>query len=396
MDFPLPIPPELRAAVPRGCGVLVALSGGVDSSVALAMLRALGAEVAAVTFKNFCYAEAADAGAADARSCCSLEAIEDARRVARLCGATHWVADVTDLFRREVIDPFVADYAGGRTPNPCLACNARVRFPELVRLADRLGCALVATGHYARCVRFDIDAIGPADGGATCGAAGEARLLRAVDPAKDQAYFLYGIGRELLPRVVFPLGWSTKSEVRRAAAALGLPVARKPDSQEICFVPGHDRSFLFESALPLDGGEIVDRAGHVLGRHRGLVHYTVGQRRGLGIGARSPLYVLALDQERDRLVVGPLSELAVRQVTCDRFVPAVTGLPDAGTAAEAGGCLARIRHRHVGARVAGWRIAGDSLAVDLAEPAVAVAPGQALVLYRDDLVLGGGRIVAAA
>ena len=203
MTFPLEIPPELRAAVAPGTGVLLALSGGVDSSVALAVLRHLGADVTAVTFKNFCYgdAEAAAGPAALARSCCSLEAIADARRVAARLGAPHWVADVSDLFDREVIAPFVSEYAAGRTPNPCQACNARVRFPELVRLADRLDCALVATGHYARCVRED----------------GGARLRRGLDPAKDQAYFLYGVGRELLPRVVFPLGWAAKVQVRAAA-----------------------------------------------------------------------------------------------------------------------------------------------------------------------------------
>lgn len=381
MTFPLEIPPELRAAVAPGTGVLLALSGGVDSSVALAVLRHLGADVTAVTFKNFCYgdAETAAGPAALARSCCSLEAVADARRVAARLGAPHWVADVSDLFGREVIAPFVSEYAAGRTPNPCQACNARVRFPELVRLADRLGCALVATGHYARCVRED----------------GGARLRRGLDPAKDQAYFLYGVGRELLPRVVFPLGWAAKAQVRAAAAALGLPVAAKRESQEICFVPENDRAFLFAPAQA-EPGDIVDRQGRVLGRHRGLVHYTVGQRRGLGVAAAEPLYVLALEPERNRLVVGPARELGALRVACDRFVAAVDDLPPAGPPPADGPWLARIRHRHAGAPVTGWRIEGERLAVELAAPARGVAPGQALVLYRDDLVLGGGRIVAAA
>ncbi len=381
MAFPLPIPPQLRADAPPGSRVLVALSGGVDSAVALALLAALGCEVEAVTFRNFCYGGGAQDGAAGDRACCSLEAIENARRVAARHGARHRVADVADLFREEVIGPFVAEYAGGRTPNPCQACNARVRFPELVRLARRDGFDLVATGHYARVGR---------------GPGGQARLLRGLDPVKDQAYFLYGLSPGLLARTVFPLGWSRKPEVRAAAAALGLPVADRPESQEICFVPGDDRSFLFAGSDALAPGDIVDRAGRVLGRHRGLARYTVGQRRGLGVAAPAPLYVLGLDPARNRLVVGPEAALSVREVRCDRFVAAVPDLPAEGPPAGAGPWVARIRHRHAGAPVARWRVEGESLSVELAEPAAGVAPGQALVLYHDDLVLGGGRILAAA
>jgi len=381
MAFPLPIPPALRAGVPPGARVLVALSGGVDSAVALALLAELGCEVEAVTFRNFCHAEPPGDGAAVDRACCSLEAIEEARRVARQCGARHRVTDVAELFRAQVIAPFVAEYASGRTPNPCLACNARVRFPELVRLADRDGCDLVATGHYARVER---------------GPDGAARLLRGRDPRKDQAYFLYGVGRALLPRVVFPLGWYRKEEVRAAAAALGLPVAGRPESQEICFVPGDDRRFLFADGPAAAAGEIVDRAGRVLGRHRGLAHYTVGQRRGLGVAAPEPLYVLALEAATNRLVVGPEQALAVSAVACDRFVAAIDGLLPEGPPPAPGAFVARIRHRHAGAPVARWRVEGERLAVELAAPASGVAPGQALVLYHDDLVLGGGRIRSAA
>jgi len=379
MDFPLPIPPALRQAAPPGTGVLLALSGGVDSAVALAVLRQLDCAVTAVTFKNFCLGDDGPAGVDGERSCCSLEAAEDARRVAVGLGARHWVHDVAPLFRAEVIAPFVAEYAAGRTPNPCLACNARVRFPELVRLADQLGLALVATGHYAR--REELD-------GAPC-------LRRGADRDKDQSYFLYRLGRTLLARALFPLGWATKGEVRAAARTLGLPVAEKAESQEICFVPGDDRAPLFAGGGAAVAGEIVDREGRVVGAHRGLAHYTVGQRRGLGVAAARPLYVLALDAPRNRVVVGPEEALVVTGVVCDDVVETSGALPAAGPPAGRD-CVARIRHRHAGVRVAGWRRLGDRLEVTLAEPARGVAPGQALVLYEDDLVLGGGRIVGAA
>lgn len=371
MTFPLEIPEPLRRALPPGTGVLLGLSGGVDSAVSLAVLQALGCEVQCVTFKNFCYSD----GEIELteKSCCSLEAIDDARRLARRRGAQHWVRDVAEPFRLSVIDPFVQEYTAARTPNPCLNCNSDVRFPELVRLADRQGCAFAATGHYARIAHQD----------------GEARLLAGLDPAKDQSYFLHRIGRELFPRLVFPLGWWTKTEVRRAARELGLSVADKRDSQEICFIPDDDRTFLF--ADPEQPGEVVNRQGEVLGRHRGLMHYTVGQRKGLGIAADRPLYVLALDKERNRVVLGYREELQVTRIEADRFLAAIADFPTQGAAD--GDLLARIRHRHGGTPVAGWTRQGDQLTVTLAEPVEGAAPGQGLVLYQGATVLGGGRIM---
>lgn len=377
MSFPLPIPDEVRRLLPPGTGVLLGLSGGVDSALCLALLDHLGCDVHTVTFKNFCYSE--DEQAMTEKSCCSLDAIDDARRLARRFGAQHWVGDVAEPFKQAVMDPFVEEYGRARTPNPCLDCNGTVRFPELVRLAARQGCAFAATGHYAR-----------VDGG---------RLLRGVDPDKDQSYFLHRVPPEDFKHLVFPLGWYTKPQVRAAAADLGLSVATKRDSQEICFVPDGDRTFLFadEAVDPrsLQPGDIVDPAGQVLGRHRGLIHYTVGQRRGLGVAAPDPLYVLKLDLEGGRLVVGAKDDLLTSSLAADGFRPAVKGFPDRWSAGDApfpDGVTARIRHRHAGVPVTSLNLEGNALALEFGEPVDAPAPGQAVVLYHGDVVLGGGVI----
>jgi tRNA-uridine 2-sulfurtransferase len=377
MDFPLPIPAELRAAVPEGSGVLLGVSGGVDSSVALALLQHMGCEVVAVTFKNFCTSDGAFGGD-DASSCCSLEAIDAARRQADRMGVKHWVGNVEHPFREHVIDPFVSEYRAGRTPNPCVGCNTWVRFPELARRADQLGLDFVGTGHYARMERDGEDV----------------HLKRGVDRGKDQSYFLHGVDPAILARSVFPLGWWNKDEVRHIAAELGLESARTPDSQEICFVPDDDRSFLFEDA-PSQPGDVVDRAGNVLGRHRGLEHYTVGQRKGLGIAAEAPLYVLSLDVGSNTVVLGRRHELQVDTVRCDKWR---WTSPDASAAGprrcDEGRCTAQLRHQHPGVEVSEWRLHDDVVELDLAVDAEGVAPGQSLVLYRDDVVVGGGRIVA--
>ena len=378
MTFPLEIPAELRRQLPAGTGVLLGLSGGVDSAVTLALLKSLGCEVQCVTFKNFCYGEQTDE--LTEKSCCSLDAIEDARRLANRFEAPHWVGNVEEPFRTAVIDPFIADYLDAETPNPCLICNSTVRFPELVRLADRQGCAFAATGHYAR----------------IAGAGEQARLLRGIDPEKDQSYFLHRIAPDLFGRLVFPLGWYGKGQVREAARALGLTVAEKRDSQEICFVPTGDRTFLFrghEAEPATTPGPIVNRQGDVLGRHRGLVHYTVGQRKGLGIAAPEPLYVLELDLPQGRLIVGPKAELLRDAIVATDFQAAEPGFPHTWeAAADQEAVVVRIRHRHEGARVRRWELAHGVLTVELAEPVDAPAPGQGCVLYRGDVVLGGGRI----
>ena len=377
MPFPLEIPAPLRLALPPGTGVLLGISGGVDSALALVVLQELACEVQCVTFKNFCYSEEdIDPGE---QSCCSLDAIEDARLLARKFGATHWVHGVEESFRERVIDPFIRDYSAALTPNPCLACNADVRFPEFVRLARRQGCRFAATGHYARIEHSP-------DGG---------RLLKGLDPSKDQSYFLHAVSPSLFDEMIFPLGWWDKTEVRRAAAELGISVAQKRDSQEICFVPDGDRTFLFGDERSTREGDIVDKDGVVRGTHKGLIHYTVGQRRGLGIAAAEPLYVLSLDLEKSQLVVGHRDELSTVGVLADGFVPAVPDFPLEGPA-PGQSVHARLRHRHRGAQVQSWRLFEDgTMRVELSESVDGAAPGQAMVLYQDDLVLGGGRITGS-
>ena len=380
LAFPLPLPEPLRRALPPGTGVLLGLSGGVDSAVALAMLQALGCRVECVTFRNFCYAE--DQDAATEQSCCSLEAIDQARALAARAGAPHWVGDLVEPFRARVIEPFIREYAEGRTPNPCLGCNESVRFPELVRLAARQQCAFAATGHYARIDR---------EGSAPC-------LRRGLDPAKDQSYFLHRLDPALLSSLVFPLGWYDKGQVREAARALGLPVAERRDSQEICFVPDDRRDFLFAQAPQgTRPGPIVDREGHVLGRHGGLFRYTVGQRKGLGVAAADPLYVLALRAGDNALVVGPREALLTCDLVADRFQAQAPDFPDqwpagAPEAWQGAQPLAQVRHRHAGTPVAAWRRSGDCLEVTLAEPVSGAAPGQGLALYVGDRVVGGARL----
>ena len=379
MTFPLEIPDVLRRQLPPGTGVLLGISGGVDSAVTLALLKALECEVQCVTFKNFCYSE--DQVELTEKSCCSLEAIDDARRLAFSFDAPHWVGNVEEPFQAQVIDPFITEFMKAETPNPCLACNSVVRFPELVRLADRQGCAFAATGHYAR--------IG--------GEGDAARLMRGLDDGKDQSYFLHRISPQLFPRLVFPLGWYVKPQVREAARQLGLNVAEKRDSQEICFVPDGDRGFLFADQTDAPAtrpGNIVDRQGKVLGRHRGLVHYTVGQRKGLGVAAADPLYVFKLDLERQELVVGSKADLRQGHLLAVDFQAAVPDFPDQWTdSGDEEPVVVRIRHRHPGARVHGWQLVDGDIRLTMTDFIDGPTPGQACVLYRGDVVLGGGRIL---
>jgi tRNA-specific 2-thiouridylase len=314
------------------------------------------------------------AGSGDTRG--SLEKAEDARRVAEQLGIPFHVADHRDRFREEVIEPFVDAYLSGRTPSPCVVCNQRFKFHRLLEEGRSLGAGAVATGHYAR---IDADA-----------GSGECRLRRARDSRKDQSYFLFRLGPEQLRSTLFPLGDLTKSEVREKARALGIATAEKPESQEICFAPDGDYARVVEEmgrrGLPGEG-EIVDRRGAVLGRHAGVQHFTVGQRRKLGVGGTRRLYVSEVDAERNRVVVGGLNDLFCAGARVEE--PSwVSGRPPPFPLRA----LVRVRYRHPGT-LARLEIQTDgALRAHFDEPVRAVAPGQAAVFYDGDVVLGGGWI----
>src|SRR5688572_515458 len=291
--------------VTPGTRIVVAMSGGVDSSVAAALLVERGCDVVGITMKNFCYSHVPEE--LSAAACCSLEAIEDARSVARSLGIPHHVLDFEGPFREAVIDPFVEEYAAGRTPNPCVRCNRFVRFPQLWRKARLLGAEFVATGHYARAVRGrgadfrdDVTDFRDRDG---AGIRDEVAILRPADRAKDQTFYLWGLGRPMLERALFPLGQLSKSEVRARAGELGFVVAEKPESQDICFIRDGDlRGFLERQLVErpelaverFAPGPVLSTRGELLGTHGGSAFLTVGQRRGLGVTADRPLYVTAV------------------------------------------------------------------------------------------------------
>lgn len=345
--------------------VAVAMSGGVDSSVAAALLARRGLGVIGLTMRLFCYA-----GADRARSCCSLDSIDAARQAARALGIPHYVVDCQREFSRAVVDRFVAEYAAGRTPNPCVACNAMIKFGLLLDKARALGCDCLATGHYARVVKRR----------------GVSVLAKGLDERKDQSYFLWPLTDRQLCHVLFPLGDLTKTQVRERARALGLASAERPESQEICFVQrGSYADFLARRVKPVPG-DIVDLDGHVLGRHKGIIHYTIGQREGLGIALGRPLYVLKIDAATHRIIVGDDRLLRTRECTVTdvnwlRFRPQ-----------RAVRALVKIRHQHAGAAALVKPLPGDRAQITFDEPQRAVTPGQSAVFYRGPLVIGGGII----
>jgi tRNA-specific 2-thiouridylase len=352
--------------------VVVAMSGGVDSSVAAALLVEAGHDVVGLSMQLYDQRE----GAESFGSCCSLDDLHDARAVAASIGIPHYLVNFERQFEATVVRNFVDEYAAGRTPIPCVHCNADLKFAHLVERAAGLDAAAVATGHYAR-VLYDEDRR-------------EYRLLRGVDRDKDQSYFLFSLTQDQLARALFPVGHLTKTDVRAHAARLKLAVAGKPDSHEICFVPDGDPARFVERRLesaPADG-EIVDTSGRVIGRHRGLHRYTVGQRRGLGLTGAVPLYVLRLNPADQRLVVGPREELG--RSTCEATgVNWIAGAPPDGPRRV----TARIRHRHPDASaLITADVTGDHAHVTFDEPQAAVAPGQAIVFYDGDDVVGGGWI----
>jgi tRNA-specific 2-thiouridylase len=352
----------------RGKRVLVAMSGGVDSSVAALLLKEAGLQVTGLTMKNYCYG---DAEVPD-RSCCSLEAIDDARRECDRLGIAHRVADVEEFFAREVIGDFLSEYENARTPNPCVRCNSIVRFRTLVDYADRLGLDYVATGHYARIFETS---------------SGQRYLARSSQHRKDQSYFLSGVQGDTLCRILFPLGGYDKATVRQLAGDAAMSVAAKGESQEVCFVPeGTLESFLAASRVSFKPGQIESISGEVIGTHNGLAPYTVGQRRRLGIATGTPQYVVGLDRERNVLVVGDADDLLSRDLLC-RFAwisDDAVGEPTALTA--------QIRYRHDGAAVERIDNDGSTARVVFVEPQRAICPGQTIALYRGEIVVGSGII----
>jgi len=371
--------------------VVVAMSGGVDSSVAAALLLREGYDVLGVFMRlgspkgvdvsDGHGAEACESGSGgkNKQGCCSVLDADDARRVAGMLGIPFYVLNFEDDFGR-VIDYFVDEYNRGRTPNPCVRCNDWLKFGKLARYAEAVGADYVASGHYAR-VGTD--------------SSGKKALLRGLDHRKDQSYVLFGISRAALEHTLLPIGGFEKHAVRGIAEELKLPVYNKPDSQEICFVPNQDYAALVKRRTPerFRDGELVTGAGEVVGTHAGHQHFTVGQRKGIGVGGRDvPLYVLSIDPAANRVVVGEREALYSRTLAARQL----NLLSDALTPGKEVRCSAKIRYNHSPQPAVATVVGADELSVTFDEPQSAITPGQAVVLYDGDAVLGGGWIESAA
>ncbi len=350
--------------------VVVAMSGGVDSSVAALLLHEAGFRVLGVTMKL--YDLPPGQLPANHQGCCTVDDVEDARRVCHRLGVPHHVFNLQREFKAYVTDYFLREYQSGRTPHPCIACNERIKFDFLYQRAHLMGAEYVATGHYARIGR---------EGSSY-------QLLKGLDPFKDQSYVLYSMGQRELERTLMPVGGYSKDAIRRLASDAGLPNSDKPDSQDICFIPGGNyREYLREHATP-QAGDIVDEDGRVLGRHDGIEHYTIGQRRGLGIAGAVPLYVIAIDAVAGQVVVGPEERLYSESLWASG-VSYVSGTPP--LAGEA--VTAKIRYKSPECEAV-LMPAGTWAEISFREPQRAVTPGQAVALYQGEVVLGGGRIEA--
>ena len=350
--------------------VLVAMSGGVDSSVAAALLVEQGYDVVGATMKLFCYGEEVPD-----RPCCSLDSINDARRVCQQLGVPHYVLNLETAFGRDVVDDFVEEYARGRTPIPCVRCNTFTKFRDLVRKADSIDAKYVATGHYARVI--------------------DGALHRGIDPSKDQSYFMWGIDRDVLSRMLLPVGAQTKAETRATAHALGLEViAEKVESQDICFVPDGDHTKIIRSKLGADApalsrGPFVLSSGQVVGEHDGYARFTIGQRRGLPGGYREPMFVIGIRPADRAVVIGKREELLGRGLIARE-------LNWLGEASPVGARVSvQIRHRATPAAAEIIRVEGAEIELALDEPVSAITPGQSVGIYDGDRMLGGGVIESA-
>lgn len=351
--------------------VLVAMSGGVDSSIAAALLVEQGYRVIGATIKTFCYSDTP----AHAKTCCGLDGILDAKHVCDMLGIPHYVFDMEEAFTRDVIDDFVAEYAAGRTPNPCVRCNSNTKIPDLLHKARMLGADYIATGHYAKVVEYRDNV----------------HLARGDDLNKDQTYFLWGVPRDVLPHLLFPVGELTKPEVRERARQMQLVTADKPESQEICFVPTGDYTDLLQLRLgeehpSLAPGEMVTVDGEVIGRHEGYARYTVGQRKGLGGGHDQRLYVIGVRPRSNQVVVGTQEQL----YSDDVVIGDLNWHGDAPRVGER--VFVQIRHRAKAVGAVVCALDTTSIALKLDEPQRAITPGQSGAIYDDDVLLGGGRI----
>ena len=348
--------------------VVVALSGGVDSSVAALLLKEAGYRVIGVTMKLYSL-EQADLPAYY-RGCCTVDDVEDARAVCQQLGVPHYVLNVQSEFRSHVIDYFTSEYASGRTPHPCIACNDKIKFSFLMQRARALDAEFVATGHYAQVSEED----------------GEFALMKAVDASKDQSYVLFGVGQQQLAHMLMPVGGYSKDEIRQFALNAGLPNAQKPDSQDICFIPLGDYREFLSQRLDAQPGRIVDTAGNVLGEHQGVHLYTVGQRRGLGVQAAHPLYVVAIDAGAGDVVVGSEEELYSPTLWASNVNYVGSRPPEGPTEVSV-----KVRYKSSEARAI-LDPAGSGALVRFETPQRALTPGQAAVFYQGERVLGGGYI----